>query len=752
MTMAAELKLRIGKWKLIGLAEQQGLKRKGGKIQCPARCSDKADSCSVGEKDGVALWHCHRCKAGGDAIGLIETARGWDFQSSLTWLAENEGLIKEAPWRKPKSPPPDSEKLWAELATADGLGEEYLRSRGLLDAVALGAVRFNAGSLSYPWLNVKAREGFRVAVRLFSVKGKVSHLQLRSVLAGVKAGDSKRSTPGTYPPGGVAMGCVKEAVTAPRVYLAEGIADTLALQIAGIIVIGAPGADQLMHLRHFLGNVRGRQIVVCPQNDQSGQSRRAFAALADKLVGMGSRVVLLPTPKEHKDPADWLKAVGLDEFKAMINIAIAVEPPKEATTGVATPVEPAGAAVLAATAESDRIAFGKTYASLCHILRHNRRVLPEPLRFDEMLWSPATGGRALEDQDTARIRELIELEVRNDCGVPLKFGIDDIERAVVQVAHEQRFHPVRDYLNSLTWDGIPRLDAVGEEVLGIARTEINQLLLRKWFIGAANRPLEPGCKMDTVLTLVGRQYLGKSTFFSTLMNRPEWFSDAHVDVDNRDSLLILQSVWLLEWAELATMQRARDLETLKSFITSRNNRFRMPYGRRIVDRPRHAVIVGTTNKPEFLADPTGNRRFWPIAVDSTIDLGKLTEWRDQLWAEAVAAAKASERWWLDEDEDRKLARLHNRHEERHPWTDAIQAWLEGNPALAATTAELLEHAVAKPRGQWNRGDEMTVATILRQLGYERPDDARQFNAQGQRVRVWIKKSQSAPANLTVASG
>lgn len=747
MIDAEEIKGSFTKGKVIALAEREGLQRKGGKLQCPARCSEKADSCSLNDKNGTVLWHCHRCGVAGDVIRLIETTRTCDFQAALAWLAENEGSIKEAQWRKPKNPAPAMGPLWETMPTEDQLGSDYLASRGLLKAVAIGAVRFNVGRSSYRWLNAKARDGFRVAVPMYSVDGRVSHLQLRSVLTGGAGRESKLSTPGSYPPGGVAMGCTREAPMAEQVYLTEGIADTLALQIAGVTVIGAPGAEQVFKLLHFLGEVRDRQIVLCPQNDESNLSQRAFSAVGQKLLLAGARVLLLPTAKEYKDPAEWNKAVGTDEFRRLIRIAVpkasadsASENHDGATAAIAlasVPADPWPAIV----AESGVPQFGKTYASLCLILRHNRQVLPEPLRFDDMLCSPTVAGRPLEDQDTARIREQIELHQPPVNGTTLKFGIEDIERAVLQVAHEQRFHPVRDYLKSLVWDGIPRLEGVAEKVLGIARTKMNQLLLRKWFIGTAKRPLNPGCKMDTVIVLVGRQYLGKSSFFSTLAGRPEWFSDDHVDIENRDSLMLLQSVWILEWGELATMQRAKDLETLKAFITSCTNKFRLPYGRRIVERPRHSVVVGTTNKGQFLADPTGNRRFWPILVDQPIDLGQLAAWRDQLWAEAVAAAEAGERYWLDEEEDRQLAALQQPHEETHPWEDPIQRWLEENAARAnphlITTANVLEHAVKKPPGQWTKRDEMDVGSVLRRLGYERPANSRADDGEGHRVRVWV---------------
>ena len=146
--------------------------------------------------------------------------------------------------------------------------------------------------------------------------------------------------------------------------------------------------------------------------------------------------------------------------------------------------------------------------------------------------------------------------------------------------------------------------------------------------------------------------------------------------------------------------------------------YRPPYGRLDVTVPRTSVIVGTTNRAEFLDDETGNRRWWPVRVGAAIDVDKLQAWRDQLWAEAVAAYRTGEPWWLSPAEDATLATIHEGHTTTDPWTDRVIGWAAGWSA-PFTTADVLEHALTKPVGQWTRADEMRVAKILTRAGYKK---------------------------------
>jgi putative DNA primase/helicase len=303
--------------------------------------------------------------------------------------------------------------------------------------------------------------------------------------------------------------------------------------------------------------------------------------------------------------------------------------------------------------------------------------------------------------------------------------------ALDQVASEHRYNPVAEYLRSLSWDGTERISAVAEDILGIGPDELTQAMLRKWFISAVARPLNPGCKVDTVLILQGPQGVLKSTFFSTLAGA--WFSDSPVDIQNKDALMLLRRVWILEWAELDAMQRARDAAAVKAFVSSRVDSFRLPFGRRIVDAPRHCVIVGSTNDEDILGDSTGNRRYWIVQVHDRLDIPKLAAWRDQLWAEAVSLYRAGEAWWLAPEQERALARAQERFEKRDPWEEAIADWLARRATLAPlTTTEILDKALHKPEGSWTSGDARRAAALLRRLGWE----ARNTRHDGDRFRTW----------------
>jgi len=210
--------------------------------------------------------------------------------------------------------------LWEQLSRHDEDGEKYLAGRGLTSAVELDFVRFNVGGTGSFELNARAQAGYRIAVPAYGTDGEMATLQLRSVRSG--ADPAKVSLKGGYPDGGVAMGAVKEARQAKRVYLGEGIADTLALRtISGATVIGAPGAETLGKLASFLGNVRGREVVLCPQNDDA--SGKPFAELARELRSRGATVLKLTTSAAYKDPAEWLQAIGPDAFGRTAPRAIA---------------------------------------------------------------------------------------------------------------------------------------------------------------------------------------------------------------------------------------------------------------------------------------------------------------------------------------------------------------------------------------------------------------------------------------------
>ena len=215
---------------------------------------------------------------------------------------------------------------------------------------------------------------------------------------------------------------------------------------------------------------------------------------------------------------------------------------------------------------------------------------------------------------------------------------------------ERLYHPVRDYLESLVWDGMPRLDTLLIDYLGADDTPYVRAATRKTLTAGVARIYEPGVKFDSILVLNGPQGIGKSTFFARLGKK--WYSDSLTIADMKDKTAPekLQGYWLLEISELAGMKKM-DVETVKSFITRTDDKYRQSYGVSVESHPRSCIIVGTTNSDGgFLRDITGNRRFWPVRVSGS---SILHPWDmkdiDQIWAEAVCAYRNGEELFLKDD-------------------------------------------------------------------------------------------------------
>jgi predicted P-loop ATPase len=218
-----------------------------------------------------------------------------------------------------------------------------------------------------------------------------------------------------------------------------------------------------------------------------------------------------------------------------------------------------------------------------------------------------------------------------------------IKDALLTAASERVFHPIKDYLEGLpVWDGTERVDRLLIDYLGAEDNPYTRAIMRKTLVAAVARIYEPGIKFDYILVLNGPQGIGKSTFFAKLGGK--WFSDSLTVSDMRDKAGAekLQGYWILELGELAGLRKI-DVETVKSFITRTDDKFRQSYGINVESHPRQSVIVGSTNSTSgFLRDVTGNRRFWPVRVNH----GKKKVWEmtdiDQIWAEALEKYKAGE--------------------------------------------------------------------------------------------------------------
>lgn len=293
--------------------------------------------------------------------------------------------------------------------------------------------------------------------------------------------------------------------------------------------------------------------------------------------------------------------------------------------------------------------------------------------------------------------------------------VDDriASKAVETVARDQVRHPVRKYLDALRWDGKGRLDDWLSAYLGAARSELTRAFGARWMISAVARICRPGVKADHCLILEGEQGLGKSTAFRTL-GEP-WFTDDIADLGTKDAAMATISAWIIELSELDSMSRT-DLSKVKSFMTRNVDRFRPPYGRRVIESQRQCVFCGTVNHSEYLRDDTGGRRFWPVTC-GRIDLDSLRQDRDQLWAEAVARYWKGEHWWLETPELEQQAEAEqDARYQADPWEAPIATFLETRSEV--TTADVLGDALKIPAGQSTHAESIRVGRILHQFGWK----------------------------------
>lgn len=332
-------------------------------------------------------------------------------------------------------------------------------------------------------------------------------------------------------------------------------------------------------------------------------------------------------------------------------------------------------------------------------------VSPRIFRFDQFSsrmsygadapWNSKRAGEQVSDIDPINVQSWLAT----------KWGIEPAKTkcadAIEQIASENSFHPVRDYILSLEWDGIPRIDTWLRDYVGAeAREPYLSAISRKVLCAMIARVFVPGIKFDHVLVLEGMQGMGKSSVVNILGG--EWTLDATLDLRDKDSVQSMFGRWVVELGELASL-RAADLETMKAFISRRTDRIRVSYGRWAQDYDRQCIFIGTTNEEEYLKDFTGERRFWPVRTQAKLyNLDELREDRDQLIAEAyVTWRDYGEKLFLSPEETIGAREEQSERAIENPWQGKVKNILSGPHPIEGRT--------------W---DSFTIDEVFRQLGFE----------------------------------
>lgn len=537
-------------------------------------------------------------------------------------------------------------------------------------------------------------------------------------------------------------------------------------------VVSWPGGGKAVHKADWSW-IAGRRVVLWPDCDAKRDKSSSellppewqpgiatMHKLAGILAGLGCtvRLVDIPAPGEKPDGWDVYDAIGegLDAelLKAWI-VERLIEPPGNAPP----PAEPPRAPPPPGGGGTDRPPWWE-------ILITNKRGDPADCRENVMLvlthhpvWEGGLGfnqfagrteslrrtpwGTGPGEWTTADDREL-GLWLAQGCDLLVRSEAS-ISAGVEMAAMRAPFHPVRQYLDGLRWDGTDRLSYWLNECLGVEDSEYVRLAGSFFIRSMCARVWKPGAQVDHMLVLEGGQGEGKSSALRVLAG--QWFSDTQFRLGDKDALLQLEDVWLYEVSELDAFSRA-DTTAVKQFLTTLNDKFRGVYERRTSRRPRQVVMGGTTNQDEYLRDQTGNRRFWPVSV-GRIDLDVLRQWRDQLFAQAYSEVKSGSRWWPTRQEERDLfIPAQDNRVIVDPWADELSKRLQDikwADRYTFTAAELLG-VLGVSADKIDAAGQMAkrVTSIMHALGWTK---GRERRSDGTRPHVWVKPGHESSVQM-----
>jgi predicted P-loop ATPase len=298
-----------------------------------------------------------------------------------------------------------------------------------------------------------------------------------------------------------------------------------------------------------------------------------------------------------------------------------------------------------------------------------------------------------------------------------RIGKDIVHQAIDLRANERAYHPILDWLETLVWDGKPRVNQWTCTYLGTDLTDYTSGIGRMFLIQLLARVYEPGCKADHMPVFEGPQGTLKSTTCRVLGG--EWYSDALPDIsEGKDASQHLRGKWLIEVSEMSALSRA-EASALKAFLTRTVERYRPSYGRREVVEPRQCCFIGTTNKTAYLRDETGGRRFWPLRVNE-IDIDGLVEDRDQLFAEALRLYRGGIAWWPDAAFERKfIAPEQENRFENDAWEEKIGRFLEAFSNRNITLTQIANEVLDIKTDRIGTTERNRITAILERLGWER---------------------------------
>jgi len=507
----------------------------------------------------------------------------------------------------------------------------------------------------------------------------------------------------------------------------ESTADALwALEIAATTTIG--GCGGYANYGNYSEDLKGARLVIAPDRDANGikyisNFERDFSNQIEGYYLAGTQD-LWKKPEGGMDIGDDIIDHGYTKEQLLDRI-ITTEKYSELTNSSAKESQPA----------TDKPVPEKNYESLARRLgfsnicieggkvssKLNRLILDlfdltgDALRFNLMSREYELHGE-LVDLNNARtfVSENLNLQATTE----------DCILAIHRIASRYSYHPVKEYLELLKGNvatDFSVLENIATHFLGNPDPLANKMMAKK-LVAAVARVMKPGCKDDTLLVLQGKQGAGKSTFLNVLAGA-DWFCDDIRDLDNKDELAKLSRNWILELAEVDYLMGRKEVESFKRFLSTTTDTYRPPYGRANIRIDRTCSFFATTNKTEFLADPTGDRRYWVVEVKGKMDCTQVAAYRDTIWATALAAYERGDTWWLDGEDEAERSDSHSKYRDSDPWV-AVILGIDGKlPTTPHSTGEYtltdqIFDRLELTSFQRGRRESNRVKTAMLELGFE----------------------------------
>jgi Virulence-associated protein E len=518
-----------------------------------------------------------------------------------------------------------------------------------------------------------------------------------------------------------------DADPALPVFVVEGEKDVHRLRALGFVATCNPmGAGKWRP--HYSEDLRGRSVVILPDNDPVGHKHAQDVARSLQNMASSVKILELPGLPNEGDVSDFFNSGGTAEKLHQLAEATAGFVPFEHRTLTLVMPPPSNGTQHPVASDEDLPIVNRSgeQTSCLHnsLIWLTRNRYGTSVRFDRFRQAILVDSVPLDDTKVITINAEIEASTRS------AWSQEHVRSGLVEIGRRNEFSSLTEWLNSLKWDGVARINRFFHAAYGAEATDYAAVCGKVLFISGVARAYQPGCQSDVMVILIGPQGLGKSMGISSLCPDPSWYADdLGCDLFDRKAGEGLRGKWLIEFSEFSRINRAT-LDVAKAFVSRRSDYYRAAYGRIHKDYPRTCIFVGTTNDDHPLHDRE-NRRFMPVRCVKA-DKDWISANRDQLWAEAVARYRDGEEWWVTVP---TLLEEIAQHAEEARQGDSWEEILgEELGHMVVVNMMIAANALKIRPDQLNRSTETRIGLALKALGFER----KRARTNGNRAYEWRK--------------